>query len=187
MISSKILSAVIFLYSVKMCAMGTNTQPASQKLWEKAAREAIKDNLATDLEQAMRHIMDQKVKKHLFRKVAREKPNHLLLLEAVIASGLELQSRDAEEKETVVEFVKRKNILAHVSLVKKYLTLKELDGQTTPQSSPKLVSLKESAVTIASDVVDNPTKKSCKDLALSKSGKISRRSLKNGNPVIHLH
>jgi len=203
MIVAKMIYALFFFHAINICAM---TPDADQGKWIKNARAAIKRRAAGALGEAMMHITDQKVKKHLFRKIAREKPEDTLLMEAVLASGLELESPD--DKETLVQFVERKEIPMHIALVKKYLVLKELDGQATlvetskptqPEpinakpiegiapkqaQSPKTVVFKEKESVIVMQSVEDSAKSSHSRLVLSKSGKINRRSLKNGNPLI---
>jgi len=110
---------IAFLNVVSLCAMSAPTGKKSQIEWVAMAYDAIKNNHTTALTQAMKNIENEEQKKHLFRKIVREKPRFLLLMEAALKSGLDLESR--YDKETLLEFVKRKNNPDQIALIEKYL------------------------------------------------------------------
>lgn len=194
MMVSKMMCALFFLQAITIGAMNPD---ADQKKWIANARAAIKGRAAADLGEAMLHITDQKVKKHFFRKIAREQPEDILLLEAILATDLDLAS--PADKETLAQFVERKNVATHITLIKKYLVIKELDLKATPMEASKPAQLevakakpveeaapKPSQITKAvsfkesePQAIEDVSRTSQARLALSKSGKIKRRSLKS--------
>lgn len=161
---NKNLLLVVFLFDFKIHAMSCPTAKGEQIEWINEAYDAIKNNRPPLLKQAMLQIRDDNLKKHLFRKIVREKPRFLLLMEAALESGLDVESHF--DKETLLEFVRRKNDPAHIAIIEKY---RKKDPASTPgeniKTQTKEISLEKFQV-----------------ISRSKSGKI-RLSLKEGVPL----